>query len=324
MRLRPLYLTLLLALSTSVAAGTFQAPQPKPATKTPPPATKAQPPATKTPTPAPVTKMSAVGDTMAPVGKDSVRFLVLGDTGTGGREQFEVAAQVWKSHQVFPYEFAIMLGDNLYGAERPQDFARKFEQPYKALIDAKIPFYAALGNHDDPNQRYYKLFNMGEKRFYTYTKGDVRFFALDSNYMDKDQQAWLEKELAASNSKWKIAYFHHPLYSSGGRHGSEVDLRTIVEPLFLKFGVNVVFSGHEHFYERIKPQRGIYYFTSGGAAKLAPGDILRSPLTAKGFDTDYSFMLVEIDGDVFRFQTLTRSGKRVDSGEIIRTFSGTQ
>src|SRR5262245_56691260 len=264
----------------------------------------------------PVTVTAPASDVRPPAGKNSVKFLVLGDTGTGDRSQYEVAAQAWQAHAVFAYEFVIMLGDNMYGAERPQDFQRKFETPYKPLLDANIPFYAALGNHDDPNQRYYKPFGMGGQRFYTFQKPEVRFFVLDSNYMDKDQQAWLEKELAASTSKWKIAYFHHPLYSTGARHGSEIDLRTIVEPMFIKYGVNVVFAGHEHFYERLKPQKGIAYFTAGGSAKLREGDVLGGALSAKGFDTEQSFMLIEIDGDVLRFQTLSRHGKLVDSGEV--------
>jgi len=268
---------------------------------------------------APAATISAAPEARPPVGKDSVRFLVIGDSGTGDRVQAEVGAQMWKAHSVFPYEFAIMLGDNLYGSERPQDYMTKFERPYKAMLDANITFYASLGNHDDPNQRYYKNFNMGGQRFYTYQKKDVRFFALDSNYMDKDQQRWLEQELSRSNSKWKIAYFHHPLYSSGAQHGSEVDLRAIIEPLFVKYGLNVVFAGHEHFYERIKPQKGIHHFTAGGSAKLRSGDIMSSTgLTAKGFDSEQSFMLVEIDGDVLRFQTISRRGKVVDSGEITR------
>jgi hypothetical protein len=266
----------------------------------------------------PATAMSAAPQVKPPAGKDSVKFLVLGDTGTGDRAQYDVAAQVWKTHSVFPYEFAIMVGDNIYGSERPQDFAKKFELPYKPLLDANIPFYASLGNHDDPNQIYYKPFGMGGKRFYAYQKKDVRFYALDSNYMDKDQQAWLEKDLSGSNAKWKIPYFHHPIYSSGGRHGSEVDLRAIVEPMFLKYGVNVVFAGHEHFYERLKPQNGIHYFTAGGSSKLRAGDIMTGALTAKGFDTEQSFMVVEIDGDVMRFQTISRRGRVVDSGEITR------
>ena len=268
--------------------------------------------------PRPATSMSAVTETHPSVGRDSVKFLVLGDSGTGDRAQREVAAQVWKSRQVFPYEFAIMLGDNIYGSERPQDFAEKFEKPYKLLLDANIPFYAALGNHDDPNQRYYKPFGMGGQRFYTYQKQDVRFFALDSNYMDKDQQAWLERELKDSNAKWKIAYFHHPLYSSGATHGSEVDLRAIIEPMFVKYGINVVFAGHEHFYERLKAQNGIQYFTAGGSAKLREGNIRKSAMTARGFDTEQTYMVIEIDGDVLRFQAISRRGKVVDSGEIAR------
>ena len=268
----------------------------------------------------PAAAMSASSEVQPPLGKNSVKFLVVGDSGTGDKAQYETAAQMWQTHAAFPYDFAIMLGDNLYGSERPQDYVAKFERPYKPMLDANIPFYASLGNHDDPNQRFYKDFGMGGKRFYTYQKGDVRFFALDSNYMDKDQQRWLEEELSKSNSKWKVAYFHHPLYSSGARHGSEVDLRSIIEPLFIKYNLQLVFAGHEHFYERIKPQKGIHYFTAGGSAKLRSGDIRRDTgLTEKGFDTEQTFMVVEIDGDVMRFQTITRHGKRVDSGEIHRT-----
>ncbi len=269
---------------------------------------------------APQASIGAAVEVQAPVGKDSVKFLVIGDSGTGDRAQVETAAQMWKARSAFPYEFAIMLGDNMYGSERPQDYVSKFERPFKPMLDNKIPFYAALGNHDDPNQRYYKHFGMGGKRFYTYQKKDVRFFALDSNYMDQDQQKWIDAELSGSNEKWKIAYFHHPIYSSGGRHGSEVDLRAIIEPMFIKHNLNVVFAGHEHFYERLKPQKGIHYFTAGGSAKLRAGDIIsKSALTAKGFDTEQSFMLVEIDGDVLRFQTISRRGRRIDSGEIRRT-----
>jgi predicted phosphodiesterase len=261
-------------------------------------------------------------EALPPVGKNSVKFLVIGDSGTGDRYQVETAQMMWRARSVFPYDFAIMLGDNMYGSERPQDYARKFEQPFKPLLDAKVEFYASLGNHDDPNQIYYKPFGMAGKRFYTYQKGDVRFFVLDSNYMDRDQQRWLEQELSQSKSKWKIAYFHHPIYSSGGRHGSEVDLRGIVEPLFIKYALNLVIAGHEHFYERLKPQKGIHYFTAGGAAKLRAGDIRVGPMTAKGFDNDRSFMMIEIDGDALHYQTLSRPGKLIDSGTITRQNTG--
>src|SRR3954465_6616498 len=102
-----------------------------------------------------------------PVKANSVRFLVIGDSGTGDSEQYETAAQIIKYRAKFPFTFAIMLGDNLYGSERPQDFIKKFEQPYKPLLDEKVDFHASLGNHDDPNQIFYKPFNFGGKRYNT-------------------------------------------------------------------------------------------------------------------------------------------------------------
>ena len=250
-----------------------------------------------------------------PLKEKSTRFLVLGDTGTGGREQYEIGKKVEEYRQKVKYDFSILLGDNIYGAERPQDFKLKFEDPYKPLLDAGVKFYASLGNHDDPNQRFYKPFNMEGERYYTFKKGPIQFYALDSNYLDRKQLEWLAKELKGSNSEWKMAYFHHPLYSSG-THGSEVDLRTMLEPLFTQSGVDVVFAGHEHFYERIKPQKGIYYFTCGGAAKLRQGDIRKIGLTEKGFDADQSFMIVEVEGNQFHFQTISRTGQTVDSGTL--------
>ncbi len=250
----------------------------------------------------------------------SVRFAVIGDSGTGGSSQLRVAKQLETSRARFPFEFTLMLGDNLYGGERPDDFATKFEQPYKPLLDAGIKFYAALGNHDDPTQRFYKPFNMNGERYYAFKppQGSVRFFALDSNYMDKAQLTWLEKELAASDSAWKICFFHHPIYSSGDKHGANVALREQVEPLFLKYGVSLVLTGHEHFYERMKPQKGINYIIAGSAAKLRRGDIGTSDQTAKGFDDGYAFMLMEIVGDELHFQTITDAGRTVDSGTLQR------
>ena len=253
--------------------------------------------------------------------KDSVHFAVIGDTGTGGSDQMHIAQRLTAMRNTFPFEIVLMMGDNLYGNEGPRDFEKKFEVPYKALLDAKVKFYASLGNHDEANQTKYKPFNMNDKKYYTFKppNGSVRFFALDSNYMDQEQLAWLEKELAASQSDWKIMFFHHPLYSSGASHGSDTSLRDQLEPLFIKYGVDAVFAGHEHFYERIKPQKGIYYFISGGAAKLREGDVnTRSELTAKSYDSGYHFMLVELGKDTMYFQTINQDGKTVDSGSLTR------
>jgi predicted phosphodiesterase len=256
-----------------------------------------------------------------PMKSGSTRFAVIGDSGTGGGAQKDVAERIAAVHQQYPFGFTLMLGDNLYGGEGANDYRRKFEEPYKPLLDAGVKFYAALGNHDDPTQRFYKPFNMNGERYYSFKppKGAVRFFALDSNYMSKEQLDWLEKELAASGSDWKIVFFHHPIYSSGERHGSNETLREQVEPLFTKYGVDAVFTGHEHFYERIKPQKGITYFISGSAAKLRRGNLEEdSKLTAKGYDQGYTFMIVEIAGDELHFQSINAKGETIDSGIVPR------
>jgi Calcineurin-like phosphoesterase len=261
----------------------------------------------------------AARDVTLPNQPDSVKFAIIGDSGTGSSSQYKVAEKLIAARAKFPYEFVLMMGDNLYSGSGPKDYKKKFEEPYKPLLDAGLKFYAALGNHDNTDERNYKPFNMGGQRYYTFKpKNGVRIFALDTNYMDQPQLQWLEKELTASGSDWKIAFFHHPLYSSGGTHGSDFQLRTQLEPMFLKHGVDAVFAGHEHFYERIKPQKGIYYFTSGGAAKLRDGDIKKTDLTAKAFDTGYHFMLIEVTKDTLHFQAISDQGQIVDSGALAR------
>jgi len=254
-----------------------------------------------------------------PLQKDSTRFAVIGDTGTGGAEQYRLAQQMIAAHSKFPFEFVLMTGDNMYGSQGPQDFIDKFETPYKPLLETGVKFYAALGNHDETDQIFYKPFNMGGKRFYTIKpKPDLRVYAVDSTYVNPEQTAWLDQELADSTSKWKVAFFHHPPYSTGGRHGSDLTIRAALEPLFVKHGVNVVFNGHDHFYERLKPQQGIQYFVTGGGGKLRRGDVAGGDISAKAFDQGYHFMLIEITGDTMHFQVISEQGKTVDSGVVNR------
>jgi predicted phosphodiesterase len=253
-----------------------------------------------------------------PLKPKSVRFAVIGDSGTGEKRQFELAQEMMRSHGKFPFDFVIMLGDNIYGSQRPADFKKKFEDPYQPLLDAGVKFYASLGNHDNPNQRLYKPFNMDGKRYYSFKQGNAEFFALDSNYMDPQQLDWLKKQLTGSHSAWKICYFHHPLYSHGRDHGPDLDLRRLVEPIFEESGVNVVISGHEHSYERLKPQNGISYFVLGNSGQLRLHNLIPSPDTDKGFDTDQAFALMEIAGDELYFQIVSRTGETADSG-ILKT-----
>jgi len=248
----------------------------------------------------------------------SLKFLALGDNGTGDRPQYELAQQMTKARDSFLFDLVIMLGDNMYGSQTPADYVRKFEQPYAPLLAAGVRFHASIGNHDRPEQVSYKHFNMNGQRYYSYVRNNVRFLALDSTLMDQKQVAWIETTLRGAGEEWKICYFHHPLYSNAARHGSSVDLRVLLEPLFLKYRVNVVFSGHDHVYERLVPQKGIHYFVSGSGGQLRRGNMRRSEQTAFAFDQDLSFMLVEVDGADMFFQVISRTGQTVDSGTIRR------
>lgn len=253
-----------------------------------------------------------------PVKNGSVRFAVIGDTGTGSSKQQEIANLMVKYRDAFPFEFVLLLGDNLYGGENANDYKKKFENVYRKLLDDKVKFYATIGNHDELNQRFYENFNMNGKEYYNFKKGNASFYSLNSNYMDKRQLKWLESELALDKSEWIICFFHHPLYSSGKKHGSDIQLREIVEPIFLKYGIDVVFAGHEHFYERVKPQKGIYYFISGAGGKLRKGDVKsKSELTAASYDLDMSFMLIEIVDNKMYYQVISRTGKTVDAGLLM-------
>ena len=249
----------------------------------------------------------------------SLKMAVIGDNGNGSREQAEVAEQMASFRQQFPYDLVLMVGDNFYGSQRPSDLEQKFAQVYRPLLDAGVIFQAALGNHDDPSTVHYPPLNMDGRRYYTFVRPGVRFIVLDTNELDAKQLQWADATLQQATEPWRIAYFHHPIYGNASRHGANVDVRVLVEPLLLKYHVQVVFSGHDHVYERLKPQKGIYYFVTGSGGQLRKGGLDTSDSTAAGFDQEQAFLAAEIAGDDLHFQVISRTGRSVDSGVIRRS-----
>ena len=268
------------------------------------------------------------GTLTLPNGDRSVKFAVIGDSGRGSAEQYAVAAQMDAYRQQFDYRFVLMAGDNIYeGPATPEDYRTKFETPYKPLLDAGVRFFATLGNHDDPRQVDYPPFNMQGHRYYTFTapaplitglNTEVRFFALDSTNMDGAQVQWLERELALTDADWNVALMHYPMYSAGRYNLQARRQRFTIESRFIDGGIDVAFSGHEHFYQRAHLQYGILYFVSGGAGSLRAGDARASPLVARSYDRDYHFMLVEISDAGIAFQAINRQGETVDAGSLRR------
>jgi predicted MPP superfamily phosphohydrolase len=255
--------------------------------------------------------------------KDKIKFIAIGDFGTGDDNQSAIAAQMLRDHKTSPLDFVLAVGDNIYPDGGGRHFEKKFARPYAGLIREGVKFHAVLGNHDVRDGRgdqcQYPLFNMNGQCHYTIKKGDglAEFFMIDSTAFDMTQAGWLEGVLKESTAKWKIAVFHHPIYSSGEEHGSDVGLRSRIEPLLTRYGVNVVISGHDHTYERVKPQQGVQYFVTGAGGKVRPGDVnLGSPFRAMSYDRDNHYMQMVIEDQQINFQTIARSGAVIDRGEI--------
>src|SRR5262245_61574713 len=203
-------------------------------------------------------------------------FAVLGDSGSGDKAQEAVAdamANYFTYGRRLP--FVLMLGDHA----SHDDYDGEFLQPYKPLLDRGVKFYAAIGNHDRDLQIHFKPFNMNDKDRYSFDEGNARFVALNTNHPgDPEQIKWLDGVFANAGDKWRICFFHHPLYSSG-QHASESRdvIRPALEPALVRNHVDAVFSGHDHLYERVRPQQGgIRYFVSGGGGRSLY-DYHRSP-----------------------------------------------
>lgn len=253
----------------------------------------------------------------------AARFAALGDTGTGGEGQWAVARRMEELHAAQPFDTVLLLGDNLYPDGDPAGLQEKFERPYAELLRRGVRFRAVLGNHDVKSGRSaqinYAGFNMGGRSYYSFAEagGLVEFFALDSNAVGEAQTAWLEGALAASEAPWKIAFLHHPPYSSGMKQGSNTGLRSALEPVFVHHGVSAVFSGHDHVYERVRPQRGVQYFVSGAGGQLRRGGLDRdSPLFEAGDDQVNSFISAEVTPECLRFRAVGADGRTLDEGAL--------
>jgi 3',5'-cyclic AMP phosphodiesterase CpdA len=255
--------------------------------------------------------------------KTKIRFPVVGDCGTGNSDQVHIANQMFAAHRQASFDFAILAGDNIYPNGSARYFVEHFEQPFSALLKDRIPFHAVLGNHDVKDGRQdqiaYPLFGMGGRNYYVlqYGQGLLDILMLDSTDCDVTQIGWLEQQLKRSMARWKLAVFHHPIYSSGKKHGSDLGLRAKLEPLFVQHGVNAVFSGHDHIYERTVPRNGIQYFVTGAGGDLYRGSVdLKSPFRAASYDEGNHFMLVEVEEEQIRFQAITATGGIIDHGVI--------
>ena len=227
-----------------------------------------------------------------PLKPGSVRFAVIGDMGTGELPQYEVAEKMNRLAETFPFDFVIMLGDNIYGGHNPSDYRNKFELPYKLLLDAGVKFYACSGQPRQPQRAVLQAFQHERAAILHIQEGQCSVLCSGQQLHEarSNSHGW-RRSCRTQDRTGKSATFITRFIRPASFHGPSTELRLSLEPLFVKYGVQVVFAGHEHVYERTKPQNGITYFTEGAAGELRKGNLKKTDLTAAGYDQDRSFIL---------------------------------
>lgn len=251
-------------------------------------------------------------------GAPLLRFVSVADTGTGATGQYAVAAAMTRYCQLNPYDLVILAGDNIYNNGEIEKIGAVFEKPYQGLLQQGVKFQACLGNHDvrtgnGDDQVRYPGFNMSG-RYYTFRRGDVQFFALDTNHNAdwKAQLPWLEQELSRSNAPWKVVFGHHQIYSSGQYGLNQPFIKTLT-PLFQKYRVQLYINGHEHNYERTRPIDGTTYVICGGGAGTRP--VGRSKWTATSAER-LSFAVYEVYRDRILISGIGTNNQVFDKGII--------
>jgi tartrate-resistant acid phosphatase type 5 len=261
------------------------------------------------------------------------RFAAIGDYGYTGPAERDVADLVksWNP------EFIITLGDNNYDLGDSSTIDRNIGQYYHAYIykyrgrygpsASTNRFFPSLGNHDyytRNGEAYRDYFTLpGNGRYYDFVRGDVHFFALDSDPAEPDgistssvQAQWLRTELAASTARWKVVYFHHAPYSSG-QHGSTVALQWP----FRAWGASVVLTGHDHIYERLLVDELPYLVNGLGGRSIHARNPRQLPESQKIFNGDYGAMLLTATPDSLAMQFFTRKQVLIDTYVLHRPLS---
>jgi 3',5'-cyclic AMP phosphodiesterase CpdA len=244
------------------------------------------------------------------LGANSQHWAVTADSGTGDQGQYAVASAMAQVHRQTKFDFALLGGDNIYDNGEIEKIGAVFEKPYQPLLSTGVKFYAVLGNHDirtDQGKNEIKYFQM-PGNFYSFTKGAVSFFALDTNEVDDAQLRWLDKALANAKTPWKVVYGHHPIYSSG-HYGTNQKLVQILVPLMQKHRVQLYLNGHEHDYERTKTLDGIVYITCGGGAHTRP--VGKSAFTAYSASVPHFLSVMNTD-KILHVQAIDTQGKIMD------------
>ena len=265
--------------------------------------------------------------TAPPTGKDvPFSFIVVGDT----RESIEQHRRVVQRMSQEVPDFVLGTGDMVDEGFRQEQWQQFFDVENEMLRDNV--YFPALGNHDRQGRgrtadSYRAFFSVPEnggdsERYYAFTYGSARFLVLDSNaysFALTDQTAWIERELIAVRQDPAIhhvfAVMHHPPYSIS-LHGGATDLRERWTPLFEKYNVSAVFSGHDHVYERAEHENVHYFVSGGGGAPLYPRRPRPNPIDAaavKKFERALHYLRVTVTGNRVEVTAVRADGTTIET-----------
>ncbi|ERT09436.1 calcineurin-like phosphoesterase family protein [Lyngbya aestuarii BL J] len=248
-------------------------------------------------------------------------FISVADTGTGEAEQYAVAKAMTRYHEKHPFDLALLAGDNIYPNGEIERIEAVFEKPYQRLLEQGVKFQACLGNHDIRTQNgdlqvRYPGFNM-QGRYYTFRRGPVQFFALDTNKSAdwSTQLAWLEEKLQRSDATWKVVFGHNPIYSSGVYGVNETLIKTLT-PFFKTYGVQLYINGHDHNYERTQAIEGTTYLVCGAGAKSRP---VKSSEWTEYSTREFSFAALDVYADQIIVRGINTQNQVFDQGAIFQS-----
>jgi 3',5'-cyclic AMP phosphodiesterase CpdA len=272
-----------------------------------------------------------------------IRVLAFGDSGTSS------AGQLALRDEILAHEFDIFLhlGDMAYDTGTFPEFEASFFEVYRDLMH-RVPAFPTMGNHEyatsigRPYLDVYYLFEQAlrpaeNERYYSFDYGNVHFVSLDSNEgtlipilldtngrMSDDMVDWLIDDLAASDAEWKIAFFHHPPYTSSSRGPSNA-VRQLLLDVLEEGGVDLVLVGHDHHYERTLPIRhgcfadertGITFVVNGAGGAGLRDTAFDNWYTADLDDTVHNFVSLTIRGCVARGQAIDATGAVIDDWSL--------
>ncbi len=265
-------------------------------------------------------RLSKVYTFKTAVQKDSpFSFVVYGDNKNGPFNHLKNARLIKEKNP----NFVIHVGDLVDKGRIYEQYDKLFFSPARELMHS-IPLFPLLGNHEDHAHLFADFFSLpNNEQWYSFDFGVAHFIILDDSdeemfVENKEQLQWLENDLRNIQSEWTFVFFHIPPFTAGGGYfeRGRLLIKNTIHPILEKFGVDLVFSGDDHDYERTVPivsrrgEKPVTYFVcgNGGTSMRYVG---KREWTAYSKRT-FGFVQVHIEGPRLFLESISIDGQVID------------